>query len=782
MEINEIFSAQGKSTWHILCEQDIGYYIPAYQREYSWGKDNINRLFEDTAHGLKLLLEKNDSITFIGTIITIHDTKCQTVEPIVKPDMPGKVMLIIDGQQRLVTLCLLFTVFHEQIRIESKKFEQEEDDSYLWLYNKAQELCSALEKTYQIDKVHGEKDENHNYRYYPRIIRSLDDSWSRKKKHAQYSSPVANYLFNYLNHVQTNHNSQYKHIIPEDRQNIVEKHKKLNDNIRIITKTINEIANQKGSDHEMPDETEILNSSIFQEILFQDVIPDGPRKELQDKSDDKRKLSYKRLFRMIVLCKFIMDRMALTVVSAKNEDYAFDMFESLNTTGEPLTAFETFKPKVIQAEGLQTYEDSESRIHMKTIDEYLDVFKNAQQKHKATSGILIPFALAETGSKLSKRLSDQRRYLKEEFDLLKESIEKQRKFIRHLSHTTIFIENSWSHDKAQFPSILGHDSKDIDLELMCLDFLRASGHSITIAPIVRFYSLLRTAAPDERGNALSELKNAIKAITAFSVLWRASRSTTEQIDSHYRKLMESGFPELGIPPLARSPKSSIYQKPTAENLKSALKHILREKGGINDCESWIKKVWKQPIYSNRAITRFICLAGTHDTVPDQDNPGLVKVAKNGKLNMLNTQQWNQENELTIEHIAPQSPQENIKGEWDEKIYEDLDFLDCLGNLTLLPKVENSSIGNKSWEEKRVFYKVLSAGDEDEHNRWLKQAKAKGLEFKASTEQILSQAQYLPHVSAIGTIEGNWTTQIIEQRSKRVAEIAWARISPWLGIQ
>ena len=105
-------------------------------------------------------------------------------------------------------------------------------------------------------------------------------------------------------------------------------------------------------------------------------------------------------------------------MSAYNEDYAFDMFESLNTTGEPLTAFETFKPKVIERIGLSQYEKSTSREFMKPVENYLEKFRKAQERQNGTSQLLLPFALAETGEKLSKRHSDQRRYLRDQYDKL----------------------------------------------------------------------------------------------------------------------------------------------------------------------------------------------------------------------------------------------------------------------------------------------------------------------------------------------------------------------------
>ena len=59
-----------------------------------------------------------------------------------------------------------------------------------------------------------------------------------------------------------------------------------------------------------------------------------------------------------MLAAYVLNRIALTVVQGKDEDYAFTIFESLNTTGEPLTAFETFLPRVVMAEKIQDYQDS----------------------------------------------------------------------------------------------------------------------------------------------------------------------------------------------------------------------------------------------------------------------------------------------------------------------------------------------------------------------------------------------------------------------------------------
>ena len=68
---------------------------------------------------------------------------------------------------------------------------------------------------------------------------------------------------------------------------------------------------------------------------------------------------YQELTRLLVFSKYFLERVLLVRIKTKDESYAFDMFESLNTTGTELTAFETFKPQIIRNEGIREYEGSE---------------------------------------------------------------------------------------------------------------------------------------------------------------------------------------------------------------------------------------------------------------------------------------------------------------------------------------------------------------------------------------------------------------------------------------
>jgi hypothetical protein len=158
-------------------------------------------------------------------------------------------------------------------------------------------------------------------------------------------------------------------------------------------------------------------------------------------------------------------------------------------------------------------------------------YSGAEDKHKATSKLLIPFALAESGDKLSKRLSDQRRYLKDKFDRLP-GVADKREFVKHLAHTAMFIRHLWLDDRNGIPELPDASFPNQSLALLCLDVLRAANHHITIGVLTRFFSQTRSAGVDQLTASIKEFQEAILAVTAFFALWRGSRLGTAKIDSY----------------------------------------------------------------------------------------------------------------------------------------------------------------------------------------------------------------------------------------------------------
>ncbi len=77
-----------------IFSEEFDYYIPAYQRPYAWTKEETETLFDDLFHFFQ---EEETDNYFLGSIVLIKEE-----------DKPRSD--VIDGQQRLTTLTILFAV------------------------------------------------------------------------------------------------------------------------------------------------------------------------------------------------------------------------------------------------------------------------------------------------------------------------------------------------------------------------------------------------------------------------------------------------------------------------------------------------------------------------------------------------------------------------------------------------------------------------------------------------------------------------------------------------
>ena len=98
----EQMEAAERTIGQILTEQ-IRYEIPLYQRPYSWEKGNVEQLLDDVWDSF----EANDEEYFIGSLITIERSK-------------DKLYDVVDGQQRLTTLNLIFARLRDAVSEQAK--------------------------------------------------------------------------------------------------------------------------------------------------------------------------------------------------------------------------------------------------------------------------------------------------------------------------------------------------------------------------------------------------------------------------------------------------------------------------------------------------------------------------------------------------------------------------------------------------------------------------------------------------------------------------------------
>jgi len=80
------------------------YIIPFFQRGYVWKRDNWSELWENIVEEYSELSKGNTSEHFIGTII---------IKQILSKNVGASEYELIDGQQRLTTLCLLLRSFYD---------------------------------------------------------------------------------------------------------------------------------------------------------------------------------------------------------------------------------------------------------------------------------------------------------------------------------------------------------------------------------------------------------------------------------------------------------------------------------------------------------------------------------------------------------------------------------------------------------------------------------------------------------------------------------------------
>ena len=197
INIEKAFVTENRSVFDFFQQPGLGFYIPLYQREYSWDSDNIDQLLEDISKGIERLVEEKDEneVRFLGTIITVGEVNKNNIQPQDTQALPVKIDKLIDGQQRLSTIAIFATLLYKHIALVAKKIHQNEP-----LKNEIEEACQSwferLVKIFSLDLGRGIP------RLKPKIIRGQKDRWTRDGDiNSNYMSPVANYLASVINSI-----------------------------------------------------------------------------------------------------------------------------------------------------------------------------------------------------------------------------------------------------------------------------------------------------------------------------------------------------------------------------------------------------------------------------------------------------------------------------------------------------------------------------------------------------------------------------------------------------
>src|SRR5690606_35591613 len=96
---------------NFLQKPNVQFVIPVYQRNYDWSETECDQLFQDI---LNVRYENRPS-HFIGSIVFIYDGVYQTSNI--------QELVIIDGQQRLTTLNLLYVALYYFAKENNRGFD-----------------------------------------------------------------------------------------------------------------------------------------------------------------------------------------------------------------------------------------------------------------------------------------------------------------------------------------------------------------------------------------------------------------------------------------------------------------------------------------------------------------------------------------------------------------------------------------------------------------------------------------------------------------------------------
>lgn len=162
----------------LFSEPNTFFSIPVYQRDYNWQEKQCKQLFKDI---LTAGENKEISSHFIGSIVYIHEGVYEIGE---------KEFSVIDGQQRMITITLLFIALYHKLKENNSK---EADKIYeLYLINKFSEkevnlklvppeenlniLIKVLENKFNELENYRDRNLVKNYSYFKKELTKFSDS------------------------------------------------------------------------------------------------------------------------------------------------------------------------------------------------------------------------------------------------------------------------------------------------------------------------------------------------------------------------------------------------------------------------------------------------------------------------------------------------------------------------------------------------------------------------------------------------------------------------------
>ncbi|GAD88826.1 hypothetical protein VHA01S_010_00520 [Vibrio halioticoli NBRC 102217] len=772
----DIFKAEPQSVFDVICERkNTGFYMPAYQRPYSWEESHIKDLFSDCENVFRNLLESPDAIIFLGSILSVDDSSALTIYPLVKRHPPTHIKLIIDGQQRLSTLILIILCLNERLRLLlatlKKAIKSEEDDDIKDVLDELRQVVAQL----MIDTSNTVVEttaEHEVYKFLPKIVRSQIDCWGRNEKKARYDSPISEVLSAYQRHIVNQRDSTVFKAL--DLSLMSSSAKRVVNNIKEIRKQLDCV--QKGFEFKLPggDVEEKVNISDLVGVETLDICLDFPIDEdLQKASENHPKVA--DIIYITAFAKFLLHRVCLTYVEVNNESYAFDMFEALNTTGEPLTAIETFVPKVIEhignkrRDGVLEDELEASMDLLNSITERFESIIKSKEKNDKTKALILAFVRAYQGKVKVTSLRDQRDAMLKSYENCHYNDKDE--YLVQLSKTADFLFDHWQATIPDVGSLV--ESEEQDIGNLCLRYLVDMKHDIVQSLLVQF--ILLDEKYETVGTEYSSFVKVLKAVTAFSVLWRAMSGGADGIDGVYKKLYERGITahEEGYQLSNGNLTSEKFDADAIKRFfKDELEIKINSKGSPKETieEKWLDICSKQQILTKAKSIKLLLLAGMHGI---ELNDLAYELSDRASAQFLSPMMWEL---LSSKDVIKKVFNGGSTEGWGEDIIANPEEFNKIGNVLIDVRNGVSTTNPPSWYNLKQH--LLQALSNDSISNIEDILSADGV---VSTEAMRNASILMLETKFVDiTFADEWTKQQIDERTILLLSNAWRNLTEWLN--
>ena len=200
LDLHREYDSSGQCIQDLFDSTEEGFFVPPYQREYTWEEDNINQLFDDLVFGARELADSPTATTFMGTaILTTLADKKRTVVVGQERAQPTAVQLVIDGQQRISTIGLLSIQITSKLEHLLANLPQKRP--YVDLHNAGDKFLARLQKLHTIELGKGATPSQK-----PKIISEREDRWTYDgDDDTAYHSPIARYVAAFIRTQSSHH-------------------------------------------------------------------------------------------------------------------------------------------------------------------------------------------------------------------------------------------------------------------------------------------------------------------------------------------------------------------------------------------------------------------------------------------------------------------------------------------------------------------------------------------------------------------------------------------------